>query len=83
MRRGETGGGGEVVRLETAMRLDPATVRDTLAYIRDDLRGVRGYERVAEALGTAIAEIEARTPRCDDDRSTGGGDGAAWWPRWR
>lgn len=39
--------------------IDLGTVRETLAYIRDDLQRVPGLERAAELLGSALAEIDA------------------------
>lgn len=39
--------------------LDLATVRETLHYIHDDMTRVPGLERVANALETALVEIEA------------------------
>jgi hypothetical protein len=38
--------------------LDLATVRETLAYVHDDMRRAPGLERVAAALAAAIAEVE-------------------------
>ncbi len=38
--------------------LDLSTVRDTLAYIQHDLQRVRGLEKAAEALQTAVLEVE-------------------------
>lgn len=72
-----------VLRLETSMQLDGATIRDTLAYIRDDMRGVRGYERASEALALAIGEIEAMHPRREGPVKARAADEATWWPRWR
>jgi len=39
--------------------LDLATVRETIAYMHDDMARVPGLERVAGALKMAIDEIEA------------------------
>lgn len=38
--------------------LDLATVRETLAYMHDDMNRVPGLERVASALETVLEEIE-------------------------
>ena len=43
--------------------IDLGTVRETLAYIRDDLQRVAGLERAAELLGSALAEIAAADRR--------------------
>lgn len=37
--------------------MDLSTVRDTLTYMRDDMRRVAGLERVADALDDALIEI--------------------------
>jgi hypothetical protein len=38
--------------------LDLSTVRETLAYMHDDLRRAPGLERAAAALAAALAEVE-------------------------
>lgn len=38
--------------------LDLSTVRETLAYMHDDVRRAPGLSRVAAALAAAVAEIE-------------------------
>jgi hypothetical protein len=38
--------------------IDLGTVRDTLAYIRDDLQRVHGLECAAELIAAALAEIQ-------------------------
>jgi hypothetical protein len=38
--------------------LDLSTVRETLAYMHDDVRRAPGLERAAAALAAALAEIE-------------------------
>jgi hypothetical protein len=43
--------------------IDLGTVRDTLAYIRDDFRRVPGLERTAELLDSVLAEVEAAERR--------------------
>jgi hypothetical protein len=43
--------------------IDLATVREALAYIRDDLQRVPTLERAAEMLSTALAEIAAADRR--------------------
>ena len=43
--------------------IDLGTVREMLACIRDDLQRVPELERAAEALGAALAEIEAAQRR--------------------
>lgn len=43
--------------------IDLGTVRETLAYIRDDLQRVPGLERAAELIATALAEVEAAERR--------------------
>lgn len=78
---GETG--SRIVRLESAMAVDLATVRDTLAYLQSDMRGVRGCEKVAEALARAIREIDVVAPRPQERPAETRVPGAAWWPVWR
>ncbi len=43
--------------------LDLGTVRDTLAYMRDDFQRVPELERAAELLAQALAEVEAADRR--------------------
>lgn len=47
--------------------LDLATIKDTLIYMRDDMRRVPGMERIADALDEAVVEItvaeESQPPR--------------------
>jgi|RhiMethySRZTD1v2_1073278.scaffolds.fasta_scaffold42068_3 hypothetical protein len=43
--------------------IDLGTVRETLAYMRDDFKRVRSLERAAELLSLALAEIEAAERR--------------------
>ena len=43
--------------------IDLGTVRDTLAYIRDDLQRVPGLECAAELIASALAEIQAAERR--------------------
>jgi hypothetical protein len=43
--------------------IDLGTVRETLAFIRNDLQRVAGLERAAELLDSALAEIEAADRR--------------------
>ena len=43
--------------------IDLGTVRDTLAYIRDDLQRVPGLECAAELIASALAEIAAAERR--------------------
>jgi hypothetical protein len=43
--------------------LDLGAVRDTLAYMRDDVQRVPGLERAAELLAQALAEVEAADRR--------------------
>ncbi len=38
--------------------IDLSTVRETLAYMREDARSVPGLENVADALASAIREVE-------------------------
>ncbi|MGQ0673554.1 MAG: hypothetical protein ACT4N2_11865 [Hyphomicrobium sp.] len=38
--------------------IDLATVRETLVYMRDDVRRVPGLESVGQALADAVAEID-------------------------
>lgn len=38
--------------------LDLSTVRETLAYMHDDVRRTPGLERAAAALAAALAEVE-------------------------
>lgn len=39
--------------------IDLSTVRETLAYMREDARSVPGLEQVADALANAIREVDA------------------------
>jgi len=52
--------------------LDLSTVRETLTYMRDDMRRVPGLEQVAEAIDAAMIEIEvaerSRRPTINGDR---------------
>jgi len=49
---------GEPLRDRTHVPLiDLGTIRDTLVYIRDDMKRVPGYERAAEALTATLSEI--------------------------
>jgi hypothetical protein len=43
--------------------VDLDTIRETLAYIRDDIQRVPGLDRVAERLTAALAEIAAAERR--------------------
>ena len=43
--------------------IDLGTVRDTLAYIRDDLQRVPGLECAAELIASALAEVVAAERR--------------------
>jgi hypothetical protein len=43
--------------------VDLDTIRETLAYIRDDIQRVPGLEKAAERLTTALAEIAAAERR--------------------
>ena len=43
--------------------IDLGTVRDTLAYIRDDLQRVPGLECAGELIASALAEIQAAERR--------------------
>jgi hypothetical protein len=43
--------------------VDLGTLRETLAYIRDDLARVPGHERTAEIVAAALAELEAAEAR--------------------
>ena len=43
--------------------IDLGTVRDTLAYIRDDLQRVPGLECAAELIASALAEVVAAEGR--------------------
>jgi hypothetical protein len=43
--------------------VDLGTIRETLAYIRDDLARVPGLERAAEMIGSALGELEATEGR--------------------
>jgi hypothetical protein len=46
-----------------ATLLDLGTVRDTLAYLRDDFVRVPGLERAAELVSQALAEVDAADRR--------------------
>ena len=43
--------------------IDLGTMREMLAYIRDDLARVPALERAAELIGAALAEVEAAESR--------------------
>ena len=43
--------------------IDLGTVRDTLAFIRDDLQRVPALERAAELIGAALGEVRAAERR--------------------
>lgn len=43
--------------------IDLGTLRETLAYIRDDIGRVPGLERASELIATAVAEIDAAERR--------------------
>jgi hypothetical protein len=43
--------------------VDLGTIRETLAYIRDDLARVPGLERASEVVGSALGELEAAESR--------------------
>jgi hypothetical protein len=43
--------------------VDIGTLRDTLAYIRDDLGRTPGLEQAAELVGAAVAEVEVAERR--------------------
>ena len=43
--------------------VDLGTIRETLAYIRDDLARVPGLERAAEMIGSALGELESAEGR--------------------
>jgi hypothetical protein len=43
--------------------VDLGTIRETLAYIRDDLARVPGLERAAEMIGSALGELETAEGR--------------------
>ena len=43
--------------------IDLGTVRDTLAYIRDDFQRVPALARAAELIGVVLGEIEAAERR--------------------
>jgi hypothetical protein len=48
--------------------IDLATVRETLLYMKDDMRRVPGLEAVAEALDGAITEIDKAERNLDRRR---------------
>ncbi len=50
--------------------IDLATVRETLLYMHDDMKRVPGLESVAEALQTALAEIETAERQANQTRRT-------------
>ena len=43
--------------------IDLGTVRDTLAYIRDDMQRVPALERAAELIDASLAEVQAAERR--------------------
>jgi len=43
--------------------VDLGTIRETLAYIRDDLARVSGLEQAGELVGAALGELEAAERR--------------------
>lgn len=45
-------------RQPNPVRIDLASVRDTLLYIESDLTGAQDYERLAAAVRNALGEIE-------------------------
>lgn len=47
----------------TVPLIDLDTIRETLLYIRDDLQRVPGFERAADKLSAALAEITAAESR--------------------
>ena len=47
----------------TVPLVDLNTIRETLAYIRDDLQRVPGLERAADRLSAALVEIAAAERR--------------------
>ena len=47
-------------------QIDLSTVRETLSYMRDDMKRVPQFEQIAAALENAISELdkaEAKSPR--------------------
>ncbi len=43
--------------------IDLATVRETLEYMKDDMRRIPGLEKASDALAAAITEIESAEER--------------------
>jgi hypothetical protein len=43
--------------------IDLGTLRETLAYLRDDLQRVPGLQRAAELIDSALAEVDAAERR--------------------
>jgi hypothetical protein len=54
---------GPIDPKRNAPLIDLGTVRDTLAYIRDDFQRVPGLERAAELIGSALHEVAAAERR--------------------
>ena len=48
-----------------APRIDLDTVRETLAYMQADMRGAERLDKVREALGRVLEEIDALDERRD------------------
>ncbi len=46
----------------SAAHIDLETIRETIAYMHSDLGHAPGLERVRDALGNALVEIDAHMP---------------------
>ena len=61
--------------------IDLATVRETLHYMKDDMRRVPGLEKAAGALDNAISEIETAEEKLQPVNYTT--IGAKFLPSWQ
>ncbi len=54
--------------------IDMETVRETLAYMHDDMTGVAGLAKVRDALARAMAEIAAHESERENQRARSSSD---------
>ena len=55
--------GGDVYRKPAVSQVDLDVIRETLSYIRDDMRRVPGLEKAVERLSATLREISAAESR--------------------
>ncbi len=67
-------------RSHKAPQVDLETVRETILYMRDDLRGVPGMDAVTRSLSKAIHEIDAAN-RPQPSSQTSSPSTARFFPR--